>query len=426
MIHYSIEFLVDNPTPTPYCDLANISNTSKKVSNSLIKALLICQDKNSTWQRDMEDRFIVQDNHESRSDTYFLEILDGCHSVTATETIAAKLPLLFLDQLPKIGTSYKNKNDKEQILDFFFPTVIKADYREKEKNQTRRRPTRPVPMKVYAKSFWRIRFLQLGRHKVSKVHWSGCSVVKIIPTEEIDGTGEEERKHSENNTHSPLARTVEDVAGLPHVAITGMYDVRAALHKNGKSHCLSSTSNVSERTLQNGGNISTNKPGVEGYLRTTSRDPVKRTSVIPVPHIGSAPTNVTCQFLILASNELHETAPKIDKTMPSNSDSSTQLAEKMDSNAFCDKLMLVKKLLKTVSPVGSKPPPQLEKKPKMYSINCKSQAGRDTVSSETLQCNTSPCEQRAQTALAAGSRENMTTLIVLLNGCDKIPNYLNS
>lgn len=37
----------------------------------------------------MEDRFIVLDNHESRSDTCFLEILDGCHSVTATETKAS-------------------------------------------------------------------------------------------------------------------------------------------------------------------------------------------------------------------------------------------------------------------------------------------------------------------------------------------------
>lgn len=43
-IHYSLKFLVDNPTPTPYCDLASISNpgTCKKVKNSLIKTFLIC------------------------------------------------------------------------------------------------------------------------------------------------------------------------------------------------------------------------------------------------------------------------------------------------------------------------------------------------------------------------------------------------
>lgn len=84
------------------------------------------------------------DNHESRSDTCFLQILDSCHGVTATETIVAKLPLLFLEQLSHIDSSYKN--NKEQILDFFFffPTVIKADYREKEKNQAMRRPVRPA------------------------------------------------------------------------------------------------------------------------------------------------------------------------------------------------------------------------------------------------------------------------------------------
>lgn len=58
----------------------------------------------------MEDRFIVLDNHESRSDTCFLQILDSWHGVTATETIVAKLPLLFLEQLSHIDSSYKNKS----------------------------------------------------------------------------------------------------------------------------------------------------------------------------------------------------------------------------------------------------------------------------------------------------------------------------
>ncbi|KAM3678951.1 LOW QUALITY PROTEIN: protein phosphatase 2C-like domain-containing protein 1 [Ammospiza maritima maritima] len=461
-VHYLLEFLVDNPTPTPFCDLANINNpgTSNKVNESLIKAFLIC-DKNSTWQRDMEDRFIVLDNHESRSDTCFLEIHDGCHGVTATETIVAKLPLLFLEQLSHIDSSHKNKTDKEQILEFF-ARLIKADYRKKEKNQAMRRP-RPV----YCES-----------NEVSKVHWSGGSAGKRIPREEMDGTREEERKHPENNTHSPLARTAKGVAGLLHIAIT--------------EH---STSNV-EKTLQNGGNISTNKPVVEGYLRTTRalghhRAPAKRMRVISVLHTASVPINVTCQFLILTSNglgvldylkyshqlltsthylrmheccstkedtvcqyletndhknqpnpelslfsnnevnsknrdTLNENALKIDKTMPSNSDSNTQLAEKMDSNSFCDTAGDVgQELLKTASPLGSKPPPQFEKDTKTYQINCKSQAAEDRVSSETLQCNKSPCEQLAKTALAPGSRDNITILIILLNGCDKIPNYLN-
>lgn len=39
----------------------------------------------------------------------------------------------------------------------------------------------------------------------------------------MDGTGEEEKKHSENNTHSLLARTAKGVAGLLHIAIIGKY-----------------------------------------------------------------------------------------------------------------------------------------------------------------------------------------------------------
>lgn len=39
----------------------------------------------------------------------------------------------------------------------------------------------------------------------------------------MDGSGEEERKHPENNTHSPLVRTAKGVAGLLHIAIIGKY-----------------------------------------------------------------------------------------------------------------------------------------------------------------------------------------------------------
>lgn len=236
-IDYSFEFLMDNHTPTSYCDLANMNNPStfREVNNSLIKALAICQDKNSTWQGDMEDRFIVLSNYGNRSDTCFLGLVDGSHGVTAAETVAAELPLLFLDQLAQTDSSYKKSKDEQQILDSF-ATVIKADYREKEKifsekpgnDETDKTNTYEWIHKAYAKSFWRMdRLLRLGRNEVSKVRWSGCSVVTClverIPSEETDGTEEEERKHSENTTHSPSARTAKGVAGLLHIANIGMY-----------------------------------------------------------------------------------------------------------------------------------------------------------------------------------------------------------
>ncbi|XP_009327785.1 PREDICTED: protein phosphatase 2C-like domain-containing protein 1 [Pygoscelis adeliae] len=648
-IDYSFEFLMDNHTPTSYCDLANINNPStfKEVNNSLIKALAICQDKNSAWQGDTEDRFIVLNNYGNKSDTCFLGLVDGSHGVAAAETVAAELPLLFLDQLAQMDSSYKKSKDEQQILDSF-ATVIKADYREKEKifsekpgnDETDKTNTYEWIHKAYAKSFWRMdRLLRLGRNEVSKVRWSGCSVVTCLvertPSEETDGTEEEERKRSENATHSPSAGTAKGVAGLLHIANIG--NAHAVLCKNGKSHCLSkehSTSNVSEREriLQNGGNISINEPDglVEGYLRTTRGlghhgDPVLKRSVIPVPHTVSVPIDDTCQFLILASNGLWEvldynevlaltlttftrylrmyesvqqngTSPYVcqylmpltednlndskaikglqngietlysntdifltdskgnlkqnkpkcsrrnylqsedgvpketddhknqadpelsvfsnnevnsqnreirdsdsstkgsseelkqfqdrkvylcnsfqpqsqtavqeetdtdtfcergpsctHKQLPenvlaigskdmkqltkdtkaclSNYDSGLQVAEKIDSKIFCDKLASYagQELLKTVSPVGSKPLPQFEEDTKMYPSNCKSQtAGRGRVTAETLYDNAASyvSEQLVKTALAAGSRD-ITILIVLLNGCNKIPNYLN-
>ncbi|NWU69420.1 PP2D1 protein, partial [Pterocles burchelli] len=509
-IDYSFEFLMDNHTPTSYCDPANINNPStfKKVNNSLIKALSVCQDKNSTWQGDMEDRFIVLDNYGNRSDTCFLGLFDGSRGVTAAETVAAELPLLFLDQLAQMDSSYKSK-DEQQVLDSF-ATVINADYRQKEKifsdkpsnDKTNKTNTYEWIHKAYAKSFWRMdRLLRLGRNEVSKVRWSGCSavtcLVERIPSEERDGTEEEERKHFENNTHSPLARTAKDVAGLLHFANIG--NAHGVLCKDGNSHCLSkehSTSNVSERKriLQNGGNISTNEPDglVEGYLRTTRGlghhgDPVLKRSVIPVPHTISVPIDDTCQFLILASNGLWEVLDynevvaltlttfthylriyeraQQNRTTPCECQHSMPLTEDHfnDSKAIRDlqngKEILYsnkdtfltdskgnlkenepkcsrrnylqsedgvhtgQKLLQTVSLVGSKAPPPSEGDTKMYPSNCKTlTAGRGRVTSKTLYDNAASyiSEQLVKTALAAGSRDNITILIVLLNGCSKI------
>ncbi|NXX17670.1 PP2D1 protein, partial [Podargus strigoides] len=501
-IDYSFEFLTDmNCTPL-YCDLANINSPStfRKVNNSLIKALSVCQDKNSTWQGDMEDRFIVLNNYGNRSDTCFLGLVDGSHGVTAAETVAAELPLLFLDQLAQMDSSYKKSKDEQQILDSF-ATVIKSDYREKEKifsdkpgnDKTNTTNTYEWIHKAYAKSFWRMdRLLRLGRNEVSKVRWSGCSavtcLVERIPSRETDGTEEEESKHSEN-TQSSSATTAKGAAGLLHIANIG--NAHAVLCKNGKSHCLSkehSTSNISERKriLQNGGNISTNEPDglVEGHLRTTRGlghhgDPVLKRSVIPVPHTISVPIDDTCQFLILASNGLWEvldynevlaltlttftlylrmyehvqqngTSPyKCQYSMPltegnlndskaihdlqdgietlySNKDiflidSKGNLKREKDTDTFC---ATGSKLLKTASSPSSKPPPQFEEDTNPYPPNCESQtAGRVTPETQQLLYDNAAnyiSEQLVKTALAAGSRDNITVLIVLLNGCDKI------
>ncbi|NXJ04634.1 PP2D1 protein, partial [Odontophorus gujanensis] len=499
-INISFEFLMGDRSSTSYCDPDNTNsvNALKKVKNSSIKALSVCQDKNSMWRRDMEDRFFVVDNYGRRSDTCFLGLIDGHHGTAAAETVAAELPLLFLDQLAQTDPSYRTTKEEQQILDSF-ATVITEDYREKERifsdrqeSKTNKTNTYEWIHKAYAKSFWRMdRLLQLGRNEVSRVRWSGCSAVTCLmerlPSENMEGT--EERKHFENSMQSSLT-TTEDVTGLLHIANIG--NVHAVLCKNGKSYCLSeehSTSNVREkkRILQNGGNISTNEPDglVEGHLRTTRGlgyhgDPTLKRSVIPVPHTISVPIDDSCQFLILASNGLWEILDynevcaltlttftrylrmyeriqpngaslcNCQYLMPhseeeSNASNTTDYqqdgTEILDSNTeifltdskgnltyskiSCNKPVSYtgQQPLKTTLPADCEPPTHFEEDTKTYLSSCESQtAGKGGVTSEALYDNAASyiSEQLVKAALDAGSRDNITILIVLLNGCDKL------
>nr|XP_005297111.2 protein phosphatase 2C-like domain-containing protein 1 isoform X1 [Chrysemys picta bellii]XP_008168812.1 protein phosphatase 2C-like domain-containing protein 1 isoform X1 [Chrysemys picta bellii] len=334
-IDCSLELLKNKSKGTSYFSVDNIVDSSgylKKVSNSLIKALAICQDKNSTWRADMEDTFIVLDNYGNRSDTCFLGLFDGYHGVFAAETVSAEFPLLFLDQLSQTDSSYKVSGNEEQILDSFV-TVIKENYKDQEKVFSGKtdsdKKTKPNTYewihKAYAKSFWRMdRLLRLGRNEVSKVRWSSCTavtcLVERISNEKEKSIKEQEKTMLLENTTTNSANPSESSTGILHIANIG--NIHAVLCKNGKSYCLTkehSTSNSKERDriLQNGGNISTNEPKglVEGLIRATRGlghhgDPKLKKSVIPVPHTISVPTDDSCQFLILASNGLWEVLDK--------------------------------------------------------------------------------------------------------------------
>ncbi|KAM4657945.1 LOW QUALITY PROTEIN: uncharacterized protein AAGF69_008830 [Amazona ochrocephala] len=138
---------------------------------------------------------------------------------------------------------------------------------------------------------------------------------------------------------------------------------------------------------------------------------------------GQSCTRKQLQENILAIGSKDMNQPPKDTNHLSNYDSDPQLAEKMDSKIFCDRPARPK-LLMTVSPVGSRPPPQLEEDTNAYLPNCESQtAGRGT--SETYDnAGSYVSKQLVKTAVGARSRY-ITILMVVLNGCDKILNYLS-
>ncbi|XP_009674687.2 protein phosphatase 2C-like domain-containing protein 1 [Struthio camelus] len=133
--------------------------------------------------------------------------------------------------------------------------------------------------------------------------------------------------------------------------------------------------------------------------------------------------------LLIESKDTKE--PEDDtKEYPSNCDSDAQLAEEGDFKPFSDKAASYtgQQSVKTVLTVGSKPSPQSEEDIKAYLSSCETPTtARGRLLSQTFYDNAAGyiSEQLVKTALAAGSRDNITILIVLLNGCDKIPNYVN-
>ncbi|XP_019364285.1 PREDICTED: protein phosphatase 2C-like domain-containing protein 1 [Gavialis gangeticus] len=555
-IDYSFELLKDRSKCTSYYDTDNIINSCRHptVRNSLIKALAVCQDKNAMWRPDMEDTFIVVDNYGNKSDRCFLGVLDGGHGTSVAETVSAELPLLFLDQLSQASSSYEVHEDEQTILGSF-STVIKENYREQEKiffgetqiGNTTSTNTYEWIHKAYAKAFWRMdRLLQLGRNEVSKVRWSGCTVVTCLLEGVSNGKPccikkQDKAKLPQNSNSNYSVDSSRIDGGILHVANTG--NVHAVLCKHGKGYCLTkehSTSSLTERTriLQSGGNISSNEPKglVEGLIGATRGlghhgDPKLKKSVIPVPHMTSVPVDDSCQFLILASNGLWEVLDKsevvkltltmftyylemykhakLEFPVCKQQDSMVPSADDLNDSKGINDLMEEVNLLyfnKNVfldqsedSPKQNDASLHLSNNRRHLQNEDKLQSGfRDSLEKEeeldddhtkqgdTEAClsNHRPCSQNTEiiqlgsitqehcdvmekleddtevgasnnseshsltagqgrnntfyenaanyiskqlvkTALAAGSRENITILVVLLNGCDRIPNYIS-
>lgn len=190
-IGFSFEFLKESLKIAPYFCINSIEQTSvhtKEASNPVIKAIAICQDRNTLWRANLEDTFVILDHYGNRPGTSFLGLFDGSNGISAAEITSAELPLLFLDQLSRVDSSYQVSEAEQQVLDSFH-TVFRADYSVREKiftskiNQTKKLLPSNYKWihKAYAKSFWRMdRLLRLGRNEVSRIRWSSCSAATCL------------------------------------------------------------------------------------------------------------------------------------------------------------------------------------------------------------------------------------------------------
>ncbi|XP_060541742.1 protein phosphatase 2C-like domain-containing protein 1 [Pantherophis guttatus] len=182
----SIDLLKESIKIAPYFCIDNIVQSSvyiKEVSNPLIKAIAICQDKNAVWHTEMEDVYIVLDNYGHKKDTCLLGLFDGSNGISAAQLTSDELPLLLLDQLSHNDSSYQISNAEKNMLHSFC-TIFKEDYEVKEQAfavaKARSQNSQPNKYewihRAFAKAFWRMdRLLRLGRGEVSRVRWSSCT-----------------------------------------------------------------------------------------------------------------------------------------------------------------------------------------------------------------------------------------------------------
>ncbi|XP_054335913.1 protein phosphatase 2C-like domain-containing protein 1 isoform X3 [Pongo pygmaeus] len=250
-INNAFELLWKKQIPAYYKIFDNIDRSvihSQKICHLLIKGVGICEDRNSTWKADMNDKFTVVSNFGNKPNVCFFGLFDGHHGASAAELTSMELPVLLLHQLSKFDPSYQMTTDEQQIINSFY-TVFREEYTAIEDLFSAINKTEAVRCNVQA---------------VLCRNGKGFCLTK---------------EHTTRNT------------------------------------------NERRRILQNGAVISSNEPYglVEGQVKTTRGlgfhgNLKMKKSIIPAPQTISVPIDDLCQFLILATNGLWEVLDKEEVT----------------------------------------------------------------------------------------------------------------
>ncbi|XP_075404006.1 protein phosphatase 2C-like domain-containing protein 1 [Tenrec ecaudatus] len=231
-----------------------------------------------------------------------MSIIDPSYRMTPEERKVIKsFQTVFNEEYMKIENNFSSAQKREKLLFSDYESIHKAF------------------AKAYCRMD---RLLYLGRKEESRVHWSGCSALTCILEGKIKGPFTHwKRILGRSSMDAILLRQMPPlVSGALHIANTG--NVQGVLCRNGKGFCLTkdhTTHNVLERrrVLQMGATIDANEPVglLEGQTKTTRGlgfhgNFKLKYSLIPAPQTISIPIDDLCQFLILATNGLWEVLDK--------------------------------------------------------------------------------------------------------------------
>nr|XP_046157399.1 protein phosphatase 2C-like domain-containing protein 1 [Oncorhynchus gorbuscha] len=306
--------------------MAEYSVTTHKGSNPFIRAVAVCEEKNSTWKKNMEDVTIFHEGYGGKEGTSFFGVFDGFHGQISAVTASREMPVLVLEQLSKQDPLLSLEKDQVKLLSRF-EALFQKDYNRPYPGQAQNIGLGLGPEQLenltnieqvnlaFTTAFWKMdRVLGLGKNETSKIRWSGCTALLcLIDSGQPSSDGKEQGTGQESNTPTPS----QELQG-GRILIANCGNVHAVLYKQGRGFRLTkdhSTSNPKERKriLQSGGAISVNKQHglVEGLTEATRGlghygDRKLKKSVIPVPYSVSLPTDPSFQMLVLASSGLWE------------------------------------------------------------------------------------------------------------------------
>lgn len=391
-----------------YLDQRNIEGHGTTLNCAL--AFGVCQHANSRWKTSMEDRYAFKDFFCNDPQSGFFAIYDGYSGSMAAEKCARYLGELLENKVESIyRTSMKHENINEEIAVAFHETFEEMD-----------------------------RILLYGVEEQSRNRWSGCSALTCL----LRG----------NNLYVANAGNIRAVLCRGDGSIERLSDNHSPWDKKERHRIRKAKGDVSKSdktALVNGVVKSTRGLGNHG-------DPNLKTSVIRTPFVNCLTLEDTDQFLILASNGvwevfseeevillLEDIIPDIDvrAIVRRMQDRASALEEglpipKWDEIPRRSKGVASPEILQgniankdTFSDNekyhSSESPTEMdEDKPIAKSPVLLQPPAPLRTKGSTLQRNEKACalakalsERLVEGAILAGSRNNITVAVVLLNGC---------
>lgn len=241
-----------------FLDQRTIHGQGKRLSCAL--AFGVCQHANSRWKTSMEDRYAFKDFFCNDPQSGFFAIYDGYSGSMAAEKCARYLSELLENKVERIyQTSMKHENINEEISVAFNEAFEEMD-----------------------------RILLYGVEEQSKNRWSGCSALTCL----LRG----------NNLYVANAGNIRAVLCRGDGSIERLSDNHSPWDKKERHRVRKAKGDVSKSdktALVNGVVKSTRGLGNHG-------DPNLKTSVIRTPFVNCLALEDSDQFLILASNGVWE------------------------------------------------------------------------------------------------------------------------